>query len=284
MQPLAALAPALASGLRGIFCDIDDTLTHEGVLVPAAYAALVRAKAAGLRVVPVTGRPAGWAAVHPRPLAPSTPRSARTARSTFYARAARLLGLPERGARPVSLAPRTRSPADILTHVPRARLANDQWLRLCDLAFRHRRVPDARPRRGRRHLCAIEAGRRARSTISTVHAHAIPRRLGQSPDGPPRRARSIRRRARRHPLRTTCSSATRPGTTQGRVRLLPVAAGVSNVTRYLDRLQPPPGLRGHPPPAATACAEIHGSDPRVSRPPIGRQLARRRDSASETAL
>ncbi len=58
--PLAELAPNAARGLVGVLCDIDDTLTWEGELVNAAYDALFRARAAGLRVVPVTGRPAGW--------------------------------------------------------------------------------------------------------------------------------------------------------------------------------------------------------------------------------
>ena len=46
--------------LHGVLCDIDDTLTHHGRLVPGALLALERLQAAGLRVVPVTGRPAGW--------------------------------------------------------------------------------------------------------------------------------------------------------------------------------------------------------------------------------
>lgn len=47
--------------LDGILCDIDDTLTWHGRLVPAAFAALAKAQARGLHVVPVTGRPFGWA-------------------------------------------------------------------------------------------------------------------------------------------------------------------------------------------------------------------------------
>ena len=48
--------------LDGILCDIDDTLTWHGRLVPAAFAAsLAEAQARGLHVVPVTGRPFGWA-------------------------------------------------------------------------------------------------------------------------------------------------------------------------------------------------------------------------------
>lgn len=57
-QPLAELDAVPA--LDGILCDIDDTLTWEGRLVPEALAMLARARAAGLEVVPVTGRPAGW--------------------------------------------------------------------------------------------------------------------------------------------------------------------------------------------------------------------------------
>jgi HAD superfamily hydrolase (TIGR01484 family) len=49
-----------ADHLLGVFCDIDDTLTWHGKLVPAAFLALERARDAGLRVVPITGRPAGW--------------------------------------------------------------------------------------------------------------------------------------------------------------------------------------------------------------------------------
>ena len=43
-----------------MLCDIDDTLTWEGRLVPKAFVALQRLQDAGLLVVPVTGRPGGW--------------------------------------------------------------------------------------------------------------------------------------------------------------------------------------------------------------------------------
>ncbi len=61
-RPLAAFTPAdLPAGrLDGILCDIDDTLTHDGRLVPDALLGLARAQAAGLKVIPVTGRPGGW--------------------------------------------------------------------------------------------------------------------------------------------------------------------------------------------------------------------------------
>ena len=57
MKPLSQLP---AARLRGVFCDIDDTLTSEGRLTAEAYAALARLQAAGKLVIPITGRPAGW--------------------------------------------------------------------------------------------------------------------------------------------------------------------------------------------------------------------------------
>jgi HAD superfamily hydrolase (TIGR01484 family) len=49
-----------AARIRGVLCDIDDTLTTGGRLTAAAYAAMERLQRAGLLVIPITGRPAGW--------------------------------------------------------------------------------------------------------------------------------------------------------------------------------------------------------------------------------
>jgi HAD superfamily hydrolase (TIGR01484 family) len=60
MKPVSEMSPAEAAGLRYILMDIDDTITREGKLPAASYTALWNLKEAGLRVIPVTGRPAGW--------------------------------------------------------------------------------------------------------------------------------------------------------------------------------------------------------------------------------
>jgi len=57
VRPLAELD---ARAVHGVLFDIDDTLTTQGKLTADAYAALERLKQAGKRLVPVTGRPAGW--------------------------------------------------------------------------------------------------------------------------------------------------------------------------------------------------------------------------------
>lgn len=46
--------------VHGVLTDIDDTLTREGALDPLALAALKRLAVAGVPVLAVTGRPAGW--------------------------------------------------------------------------------------------------------------------------------------------------------------------------------------------------------------------------------
>jgi hypothetical protein len=60
MKPLAEFPLAARKAIRGVLTDIDDTLTDEGRLPALAYTALERLREAGLLVIPVTGRPAGW--------------------------------------------------------------------------------------------------------------------------------------------------------------------------------------------------------------------------------
>ncbi len=60
MRPLADFPQHARARISGVLCDIDDTLTTEGRLTAPAYAALENLQRAGLRVIPITGRPAGW--------------------------------------------------------------------------------------------------------------------------------------------------------------------------------------------------------------------------------
>ncbi len=60
MRPISEFPAVDLQRLEIILCDIDDTLTHDGRLPAVAYSALERLHLAGLKIVPVTGRPAGW--------------------------------------------------------------------------------------------------------------------------------------------------------------------------------------------------------------------------------
>jgi len=60
MLPFSSWSAAERSRITGVFTDIDDTLTTNGVITPDALQALAQLKAAGLFVIAITGRPVGW--------------------------------------------------------------------------------------------------------------------------------------------------------------------------------------------------------------------------------
>jgi HAD superfamily hydrolase (TIGR01484 family) len=60
IRSLAEFPAEARRALRFVLLDIDDTLTTEGRLTATAYCALEKLSERGLRIIPVTGRPAGW--------------------------------------------------------------------------------------------------------------------------------------------------------------------------------------------------------------------------------
>ncbi|MBW1690507.1 MAG: HAD family hydrolase, partial [Deltaproteobacteria bacterium] len=60
MPSIQTIPFEVVKDLIGVFFDIDDTLTTSGKIPAVSYGALWGIRDAGLRVVPITGRPAGW--------------------------------------------------------------------------------------------------------------------------------------------------------------------------------------------------------------------------------
>jgi hypothetical protein len=60
MRPLAEFPREARKSVEYVLTDIDDTLTLEGRLPAVAYRALETLHEMGFKVVPITGRPAGW--------------------------------------------------------------------------------------------------------------------------------------------------------------------------------------------------------------------------------
>ncbi|HOV37379.1 MAG TPA: HAD-IIB family hydrolase [Spirochaetales bacterium] len=58
--PIQQISPVFCRSLKFLFTDIDDTLTEGGLLPPVSYNAIWNLTRAGVQVIPVTGRPAGW--------------------------------------------------------------------------------------------------------------------------------------------------------------------------------------------------------------------------------
>ena len=60
MLPLTAAPRETLAEIAAVLTDIDDTLTLHGRLPAEAFAALEQLQRAGIKVIPITGRPAGW--------------------------------------------------------------------------------------------------------------------------------------------------------------------------------------------------------------------------------
>jgi HAD superfamily hydrolase (TIGR01484 family) len=135
---LSSSAAPTWAGVRGVFTDIDDTLTKDGAIEPAALQALHDLHAAGVPVIAVTGRPLGWSELFARdwPVAAIVPENGAVALireghrvHTEYAQEAATRELNARRLREVAAA--------VLAEVPGATLARDSAGRVTDIAIDH---------------------------------------------------------------------------------------------------------------------------------------------------
>lgn len=148
MRPLLEMPRTVAAQVDTVLSDIDDTLTTDGYLTPAAYAALEGLREGGLRVILVTGRPAGWCDHIARMWPVDGVIGENGAFYLWYDRQARklharhLFSACERETNAVRLAAvRER----ILSEVPGCATATDQFCRLYDLAIDFSEDVDALP-------------------------------------------------------------------------------------------------------------------------------------------
>lgn len=141
LRPLAELPDAVLRGCAGLLTDIDDTLTTDGRLGPDAARALDALAAAGVPVLAITGRPAGWSA----PMARAWPVAAIVAENGGVM-LRRDPQAPDRlrhdfvddAATRQDHARRLAACAQaVLARVPGARLADDSPGRLTDIAVDH---------------------------------------------------------------------------------------------------------------------------------------------------
>lgn len=138
MKPLSAMPARDLAAIRGVFTDIDDTLTSEGRLEGEAYLALEDLKRAGLAVVPITGRPAGWCDM----IARFWPVDGVVGENgAFYfsydhkARRMRRRFMQDEATRAQGRAGLQKVAARVLEEVPGAAVASDQLYRESDLAI-----------------------------------------------------------------------------------------------------------------------------------------------------
>lgn len=138
MKAWSEFSDTASSKIRVVFTDIDDTLTTDGRLTHHAFKALWDLHSAGIAVVPVTGRPAGWCDHFARmwPVAGIVGEN-----GAFYYRynekkkkleSSYLLDSNERATLQKKLAKVQRK---ILRAVPGSAVASDQAFRIHDLAI-----------------------------------------------------------------------------------------------------------------------------------------------------
>jgi hypothetical protein len=235
MESYRELNPA---GIRGVVFDIDDTVTRNGVLEPDAYAAMHRLKDAGFELVAVTGRPLGWTDVIARlwPVRVAVGENGAgwawvddTGTHEGY-----FCNETERAEQATLLDTIRREAAVAMPHV---QTTNDHRHRRCDLAFDIGEWVSL-PRDEIDALVALIEGLGARSSVSTVHAHAIP--------GPWNKAEGVMR-ALRDVLGIDLDSEIDrwvfigdSGNDAAAFERFPKSVGVANVREHLDRLPTPP--------------------------------------------
>ncbi len=173
MLPLADWPAAARRGIVGVLTDIDDTLTTDSAITADALEALGTLKAAGLHVVPITGRPVGW----------SEPFALRWPVDAIVAENGAVALLPGPGgtlAKKYQQDPATRAAnfvrmqavaQRVLAEVPGTLLATDSAGRETDIAIDHSEYTHLPPETIAR-VVALLRGEGMNATVSSIHINA----------------------------------------------------------------------------------------------------------------
>lgn len=170
-RPWAEATHAALGGVHGVMTDIDDTLTRDGAIEPAALAALEQLAAGGVPVVAITGRPAGWSEAFAR----QWPVAAIVAENGAVALIPAAGGLRVEFAQdePVrrANAGRLRAVAvKVLREVSGATLARDSAGRLTDIAIDHSEFAHLDPADVER-VVALMRAEGMTATVSSIHVN-----------------------------------------------------------------------------------------------------------------
>ena len=172
LQPLRAWPAHARRGLAGVFSDIDDTLTTEGAITADALEALARLRAAGLHVIPITGRPVGWS----EPFALSWPVDAIVAENGAVALVrdgnGRLRKLYQQDAatRDANFARMQQVLARVEREIPGARRAQDSAGRETDIAVDHSEFTQL-PQERIDQVVALMRSEGMTATVSSIHVN-----------------------------------------------------------------------------------------------------------------
>ncbi|MBI2769434.1 MAG: HAD family phosphatase [Burkholderiales bacterium] len=171
MLPLADWPEEDRRGIRGVFTDIDDTLTTEGQVTGDALQAIKDLRNAGLHVIPITGRPVGWS----EPFAMQWPVDAIVAENGAVALAhaplpgaLRKLYQQDEELRTANFARMQQVAARIVAGVPGAMLSRDSAGRETDIAIDHGEYVTLPPERIAQ-VVKLMQDEGMNATVSSIH-------------------------------------------------------------------------------------------------------------------
>jgi len=180
MKPVSEISAACAAGIRYVLMDIDDTITTNGKLSAGAYAALWQLHDSGLKVIPVTGRTAGWCDLIARewPVDGVVGENGALAfweegdfgEGHFHDKRSLQQEFAPNAVRndhPVLQQIKDRA----LAEVPGVRIAKDQFSRLFDIALDFAEEEPVLPLEAARRIEAIALEAGARAKISSIHVN-----------------------------------------------------------------------------------------------------------------
>ena len=170
-QPLACMPRAALAALVGVMTDIDDTLTRDGAIEPAALDALHALQRAGVPVLAITGRPLGWS----EPFARAWPVLAIVAENGAVAlirEGERLLTefAQDAGTRAANGQRLREVAARVVREVPGATLAQDSAGRVTDMAIDHSEFTQMPPAAIAR-VVAVMREEGMNATVSSIHVN-----------------------------------------------------------------------------------------------------------------
>ena len=174
MRALSTLPRAFAANISYVLCDIDDTITTEGRLTAKAYSALQDLHDAGITVIPITGRPAGWCDHIARMWPVSAVVGENGAFFMRYDHVARKMQQQFWTDQTTQAINRQKLDAlanTILAQVPGCALASDQPYRLADLAIDFCEDVDPLPEVAIEKIVSLFEAAGATAKVSSIHVN-----------------------------------------------------------------------------------------------------------------
>ena len=171
-EPIQNFPVRDAQNLIGLATDIDDTLTTNGKLLPAAYQALGDARDAGLRVLVITGRPAGWVD-HIARMWPVDGVIGENGAFYFYMHQGKLkrVFLQNEKERLKNRQKLHQIAQEIVTHIPGCALASDQPYRECDVAIDYCEDVEPLPKDAVQKIVSIFQKYGVTCKVSSIHVN-----------------------------------------------------------------------------------------------------------------